>query len=102
MAKFSDTIVLRDVVTSKNEEGVVTTEYSDSEPIFFNRYSVSLQNRMAGAVEGLKGMAEGQVRTIEYGGQEFAILDGKEYTIEDASNQGEFTMLTLARKLSNA
>lgn len=101
MAKFSDTIILRDAVSVRNEEGVVTTQNVDSAPIFFNRYRVSLASRMAGASEGLRRIAEGQIRTIEYGGQEHAVLDGIEYTIEDANNQGEFTVLTLSRRLAN-
>lgn len=101
MAKFSDTIILRDVVSERNEEGVVVPQTKDSAPIFFNRYRVGTSPRMIGAYEGFRRMAEGQVRTIDYGDQEFAVLDGVEFTIEDANNQGEFTMLTMSRRLTN-
>lgn len=101
MSKFSDVLILRDASSVRNDEGVVTVVHTDSEPIFFNRYSVSLQSRMAGAAEGMRWMVEGQVRTIEYAGQELAVIDGVEYSIDDANNQGEFTVLTMSKRLAN-
>lgn len=101
MARYSDVIILRDVEHVVNDEGVAVVVNADSDPLFFNRYRTGLAARMAGASEGLRRIVEGQIRTVDYGGQERAVLDGTEYSIEDASNQGEFTVLTLARRLGN-
>lgn len=100
MARFSETIVLRRLEHSQNAEGVMTETTEDTEA-FFNRYTVGLDARLAGRSSGLKGLATGQVRSCDYAGQQYAVLNGKEYTVEDASDSGEFTVLTLAERLPN-
>lgn len=101
MAKFSDIITLLDLAPVRNEEGVVRNVESNRQDVFFNRYSVSMTARMAGSSETIRRLAAGEVRTIDYAGQEHAILDGLEYSVADANNRGELTVLTLERKLSN-
>lgn len=100
MSKFSDILTLRRAVVERNDEGVAKKVMEDTD-VFFNRYRVSLSNRIAGASEGLFSVASGQVRSADYDGQELAVLDGVEHTVEDANNQGEFTVLTLKRRLGN-
>lgn len=101
MAKFSDVITLHDMEPVGNEEGVVVNASVNERTIFFNRHRVSMAARMAGSSEGIKRIASGQVRTVDYRGEEHAVLDGIEYTVADANNQGELTTLTLERKLAN-
>ena len=100
MSGWRDVIVFRDVEQVRNDEGVVSLETVDYRPVFFNRHNVSMTARMMGAAEGVKHMAAGEVRTPDYKGQEFAILDGIEYAV-DATNKGETTVLKLERRLSN-
>lgn len=101
MARYSETITLREASHEVSDEGAVTQTYEDTE-VFFNRYSVSLQQRLAGAAEGLQGMVEGQVRSVDYEGQGIAVLDGEEYTVNQVNDTGEFCVLTLSRRLANA
>lgn len=100
MSGWRDVIVFRDVQPVRNEDGVVTHETVDYAPVFFNRHNVSMATRMMGAAEGIKCIAAGEVRTGDYRGQEFALLDGVEYHV-DANNRGETTVLRLERRLSN-
>ena len=100
MARFSETITLRKASTEVSGTGAVKTAWEDTE-VFFNRYSLSLSNRLAGAADGLKGMVTGQIRTADYDGQQAALLGGKEYTVTDANDSGDFTAITLSERLSN-
>lgn len=100
MARYSDVITLRNVTHEVDEQGSVKPVYEDTE-VFFNKYSVSLQQRLAGAAEGLQGMIEGQVRSFDYDGQELALIDGVEYTVNDTNDTGEFCVLTLSKRLAN-
>lgn len=101
MARFSETITLRREEFSQDDSGFVTSSNEDSE-VFFNRFSLGAEARLAGASGGLKGVVEGQVRTCDYGGQQTAVVGGSEYTVENVSDQGELTVLTMRRRLSDA
>ncbi len=100
MARFSETMTLRALSHEVSGTGAVKAEAEDTE-VFFNRYSLSLSNRLAGAADGLKGMVTGQVRTADYSGQQVALLDGREYSVADANASGDFTTLTLSERLAN-
>lgn len=100
MARFSETLTLRKAVTEVSDTGAVKTDWEDSE-VFFNRYRLSLSNRLAGAADGLKGMVTGQIRTADYDGQQIALLNGQEYTVTDANDSGDFTAITLSERLGN-
>lgn len=77
----------------------------DGEPIetkvFANRLTLGTSTWLAAASAGLHADASIQVKTAEYTGQDAVILDGLEYTIEKSQNAGEYTTLTLARRLRN-
>ena len=100
MARFSETAVLRNVTTSIGDDGRGVESVEDSE-VFFNRFSLSLQSRLAGGSDGLLGVVEGRVRSVDYSGQQVVVLGGKEYTVADASDSGEFTRMTLTERLSD-
>lgn len=100
MTRFSETITLRRVASSVDDGGRCVEESEDTE-VFFNRYTLGLQARLAGGSDGLLGAVEGQVRSIDYAGQQSAVLGGREYTVSDASDAGEFTRLTLTERLSD-
>lgn len=98
MSGFSDVITLCRQTIGQDGKGAVVPQIEKSD-VFFNRFSIGLAERVAGASSGLKGLATGQVRSVDYDGQPTAILGGKEYTVEDAQDNGEFTTLTLSRRL---
>ena len=100
MARFSERITLRELSHEVDDAGCVRSNAEDT-TVFFNRFSTSLQNRLAGAADGLKGIVEGQVRSCDYEGQQVALIGGRRYTVADAADTGEFTRLTLAERLSD-
>lgn len=100
MARFSDVLTLRRAVCSVGEDGRASASYED-EDVFFNRYKLSLACVLAGGADGLRQAAAGQVRSCDYSGQQLAVLDGREYTVKSANDQGEFTVLALERRLSD-
>jgi hypothetical protein len=95
----SVTLVSRNKVQS--EDG----SWQDGEPVettvYANRRKVGSSTWLAAMSAGLHADASVEVRSFEYDGQDVAILDGIEYTVEKAQSTGEFTTLTLARRLSN-
>ncbi|MBQ9955297.1 MAG: hypothetical protein IJO87_07700 [Eggerthellaceae bacterium] len=101
MSRFSDVITLYDLAPVQDDEGITRNARVHEQEVFFNRHRVSMASRMAGSSEGIRRIASGEVRTIDYDGQESAVLDGLEYSVADANNQGDLTVLTLERRLSN-
>lgn len=100
MARFSDVITLRKAVCTVRADGTPEVSNEDTD-VFFNRYRLSLTSILAGGADGFRMAAAGQVRSCDYGGQQLAVLDGEEYTVNSANNQGEFTVLSLERRLSD-
>lgn len=100
MTRYADTLVLVSKEPVQDSEGGFSWRDS-SEEVFFNRMRLSLDQRMAGKAEGLYGMVRGQVRSCDYSGQQAAVVGGEEYDVADAEDRGEFTVLTLSRRLSN-
>ncbi len=98
--KFSEVVTLRKASREKRPDGTFETSTEDRD-VFFNRYRTGLEARLAGASEGLRRMATGQVRSADYRGEQYAVLGGAEMTVQDASDQGEYTVLTLAERLPN-
>jgi hypothetical protein len=100
MAKYNEVLTLRSVSHEETDTGAIVDVVNDVE-VFFNRYTMSIENRLAGAADGFKGLVTGQVRTCDYAGQQIALIGNTKYTVTDAQNSGEFTTLTMAEKLSN-
>ncbi len=98
--RFSEAITLRDVSVEIGPDGRSASMREDTE-VFFNRYSMGLQSRLAAASDGLKGVVEGQIRSCDYGGQQRAVIDGREYLVQSAEDSGEFCRLTLAERLDD-
>ena len=100
MSRFADIAILRKATCTTDEEGHQEVSYEESE-VFCNRYTVSLENRMRGDAEGFQGVLELQVRSCDYGGQEEVEFDGVVYTVRDTYDEGEFTRISMARRLGD-
>lgn len=98
--RFSETIALRDVSAELGPDGRSVSAFEDT-VVFFNRYTMGLQSRLAANSEGLRGVVEGQVRSCDYAGQQRAVLGGREYLVQSAEDSGEFCRLTLAERLDD-
>ncbi len=92
---------LYDVQPTRDAGGNVSISRAGETRVFANRYSVGLSTWAAGAAHGLHPDAVLSVRSCDYAGQGRCDVDGKEFTVESASDSGEFTRLTLKRRLSN-
>lgn len=69
--------------------------------VFANKYTVGASTFMAAQEAGLHADAEIELRTIDYNGEDIAFMEGIEYTVERVQDSGDFTRLTLAKRLSN-
>lgn len=69
--------------------------------VYANKYTIGMTTYVNARSAGLHADAELQLRTVDYDGENIAILEGIEYTVERVSDSGEFTYLTLAKRLSN-
>ena len=99
--RFDSVATLFKEVTETDERGNMRVVKGESSEVFVNRYTIGLSSYMAAQEAGLHADAEVQLRSVDYGGEDIAILDGTEYTVERVSDSGDFTTLTLAKRLGH-
>lgn len=85
----------------RNSEGDPQELKRDHAVIFANSRNMGLESWAAARSYGLHADASIQVRSPEYSGQNRCVVDGVEYEIERSYDTGEYTTLTLKRRLSN-
>lgn len=85
-----------------NSEGVKSDVVSAEATVFANQMHMGMESWAAARSEGLHADSSIQVRSEEYDGHNRCTLDGVEYEIERAYDTGEYTTLTLKRRLRNA
>lgn len=102
MTRWNAVADLYDTRVEVDGRGTPARERVLESRVFANRYDIGLSALAAGQSEGLAPDAVLQVRSAEYRGQTRCLLDGREYTVEKAVDSGEFTKLTLKRRLQNA
>lgn len=100
MTRWAGTAVLVGVGFEMDAEGV-PSESEERTEVFANRRSVGLSTWVAARAAGLHADAEIEIRSADYSGQPRAEVDGEEYEVEKARCTGEFTVLTLKRRLPN-
>ena len=101
MTRYADTLTLEEWDTAIADDGSAKSRLASSTEVFANRYSVGATAWAAARSAGLHADAEFEVRSCDYSGQQRARCDGIEYEVEAARDRGEFTRLTLKRRLSN-
>ena len=100
MTRFNGSAVLKANGIAVNPDGSFR-EAEERLSVFVNRRNVGASAFMAARSAGLHSDAEVQLRSCDYAGQQELEMDGCEWTVERARNDGEFTVLTLARRASN-
>lgn len=100
MTRYKDILTLVSLTTNQTDDGSLVHDRQERD-VFANRYEIGAATYVAARSVGLRADAEFQIRTVDYAGEQVAVYDGKEYDVERVSDTGEFTRLTLARKLSN-
>lgn len=98
--RYGTVVMLREVSVTVGEDGVPRQMPVDS-PCFANPFALGASAYAAARAAGLHADAQFQVRSCDYGGQQLAVVDGVAYDVERAEETGEFTVLTLARRLSS-
>lgn len=96
--RWDTAIELQSPKVTMGGRGEHTTTW-ESSPAFANKRSVGLSSWVAARSAGFKADAEIQVRTCDYAGQPRVSMDGVTYDVERSVQKGDFTVLTLARRL---
>lgn len=99
--RFSEPITAFHEGATQDDMGNATLTRSSGTLLWANVYTVGLNAWLAGRAAGLHADAEIQVRSVDYDGQNIIVMNGEEYTVERASNTGEFTRLVLSHRLGN-
>jgi len=84
-----------------DSEGNPSEEKADEATVFANAMNMGLESWAAARNSGLHADASIQVRSAEYSGQNRCEVDGTEYEVERSYDTGEYTTLTLKRRLRN-
>lgn len=87
--------------TAQDSIGNTVPTVGEPREVFANVYEIGLNSYLAARASGLHADAELQLRSGDYDGEEIVLFGGNEYTVERVSDSGEFTRLTLARRLAN-
>lgn len=86
---------------SQDEMGNVVSTEAVPRTVFCNPYTVGASAWAASIDLGLRADAEVEVRTVDYDGENTAVYDGTEYTVERIEVKGDITRLQLGRMASN-
>lgn len=100
MTRFTKAVELVSVALEQDAYGGFS-EVETVSKAFGNRMTVGATAWAAARSTGLHADGSVQLRSCDYAGQERLRMDGVEYEVERAVDSGEFTVLTLARRLSN-
>lgn len=100
MSRYGDIATLEAVAVSIGEEGEAI-ETVTSQQVFVNPYRVGASMWLAAMSAGLHADAQIELRTCDYDGQQRIVMRGVRYDIERVNDMGEFTRLTLSRRLDS-
>lgn len=100
MTRYATPVTLITSIPLQGDDGGVRIEREET-VIFANPYSVGSSAWMAARSAGLHADSEIQVRTFDYDGQTIVEMEGVEYDVERVASKGDYTRLTLKKRLSN-
>lgn len=101
MPRYNLVATLCNAEVSVSDTGAAQRVLTGEREVFANKYSMGASTWAAARSAGLHADAQIALRSLEYEGEEVCIIDGVEYEVERASDRGEFTTLTLKRRLAN-
>lgn len=100
MSRYASVISLVKVELEQNDEGSLIPKKTYRE-VFANRFEIGFSSWAEARSAGLNPEASFKLRSCDYEGEEMVVVDGTEYDVTRVSNSGEFTKLTLTRRMSN-
>lgn len=95
--RFNASCTLEGGRPTVDDEGNPSTALTQTEA-YCNVRNLGLEDRLECSRAGLKADAEVELRSVDYAGQVKCTIDGTRYTVEQATDSGEFTRLILARR----
>ncbi len=98
MSRWSAVAELVSVAVEVGPDGSAS-ETRSTRRVLVNQRAVGATAFQAAASAGLKADAEVELRTCDYAGEQALSMGGVEYEVERAVSYGEFTRLTLKRRL---
>lgn len=101
MTRYNDVITLLAVINNGVDEYGNQKVKTTSKEVFANKYRMGLSAWAAAKSAGLHADAQFTVRSCDYAGESVCVADDTEYDVEKAVNKGEYTTLTLKRRLGN-
>lgn len=102
MARWNDTCeLLASPKRHQDGEGNWVQGEQVARQVFCNRFTVGGATWASVVDAGLRADAEVQLRSVEYAGEDEVRFHGVEYDVTRVVDSGEFTRLTLGRRLSN-
>ena len=99
---WNKTALLQKVVTARNSEGVTTEVVESEATVYANPMRMGAESWAAARSVGLHADSSIQIYSAEYADYNRCKVDGVEYEIERVHDSGEYTTLTLKRRLHNA
>ena len=99
--RYSDTAVLSGVDAVKRPDGTFD-EVKSARSVYVNEYALGAASYLAARSSGLHADAELQLRTCDYAGEQECVFHGTVYDVERSRSAGDFTVLTLKRRLRDA
>ena len=101
MTRFNEVIELVSVVGTEVDDCGNQVLVTETKTVFANRYTLGLASWAAARSTGLHADSQYSVRSSDYDGQQRVVVEGVEYEVENVSDKGEFTALTLRKRLPN-
>lgn len=98
MTRYAATAELVSVAVTVADDGS-TAEERTSRQVFVNAMRTGAQAWAAARAAGLHDDATVQLRSCDYQGEAEVRMDGVPYEVERARDDGEYTVLTLKRRL---
>ena len=100
--RWDKVVTFQLVETTRDDEGVPREAVTEESTVFANSRHMGLEAWAAARSLGLHADASIQVRSMEYDRDyNRCFVDGREYEIERTHDTGEYTTLTLKRRLRN-
>lgn len=98
MRTFDHQLSLIGLVEGTDEYGFPISEVQEKPPILANKLSVRSSEYWQARTTGVQLTYAFEIHSFEYEGEEKAVHEGNEYTIERTFGKGDLTEIYLSRK----
>lgn len=100
MSRYRETATLSSFEVVQNGDGT-RDEIETKRDVFANELTIGFAAWNAARSNGLHADASIQLRTCDYQGEQSVTMRGIPYEVERVQSSGEFTTLTLKRRIAN-